>query len=524
VRNSNAKGLRNKSGLIFVLALKMKSRLLPFMLAFWLTQAGMDAHGQQFQLDRNSWDFGSVAFWKNDTAQFVIRNAGSKDLVFLPVYYNENHRVNPVAKRLAPGESTEIYINLYTRERGPFQVSIPVYINLRDEPILFQLKGNIKGFHPEAMLRCPVVNAGPAGAEALSKVFTLEVRDQQTDELLEPDKITVKNRSGSIIRLERSGAGFEMLAPPGPYLIDSRKKGYLDYFASVILEPYRSHMVVYMDRRNEPIAVVPPSEPPAPVVIQEPPLVRRTPPVQPPPGQEEPEVEPDPEGEIWDPNAPPVQPPANPPAPVPPAKDSIPSRTEIPETPKLDPYLHNANNIVMVLDISYSMKRDAKLELLRTAMQEMASALRPMDKVTLITLAGEANIIFQPSWIHSPDSLLQLINALQPAGGTNGAAAMRLAYTTALKEKLEGGNNQVIVATDGVFTAGTMGNEELLKLVNTYREKGIWLSTIGFGEAKQPIAFLSALAAAGGGDFLHIRDQATAERGLVEQLRRQSRK
>jgi Ca-activated chloride channel family protein len=157
-------------------------------------------------------------------------------------------------------------------------------------------------------------------------------------------------------------------------------------------------------------------------------------------------------------------------------------------------------------------------------MQEMARALRPMDKVTLITLAGEANIIFQPSWINSPDSLLRLINALQPAGGTNGAAAMRLAYTTALKEKLEGGNNQVIVATDGVFTAGTMGNEELLKLVNTYREKGIRLSTIGFGEAKQPIAFLSALAAAGGGDFLHVRDQATAESGLVEQLRRQSRK
>jgi hypothetical protein len=504
----------------------MNWRKLYLMLATGLLLAGDSLYAQQFQLNRNNWDFGSVADWKNDTARFTIRNAGNKDLVFLPVHYNENHRVTTVAKRLAPGESTEIFINYYTRERGPFQVSIPIYINLRDEPIQFQLKGSIKGFHPEAMLRCPVVNAGPASAEALSKVFTIEVRDQQTEELLIPEKIEVKSRSGKPMKLERSGAGFEMLAAPGAYLIDSRKKGYLDYFANVMLEPYRTHMVVYMDKRDDAIAVIPPVEPPAPLVVPEPPVVRRTPTIQAPPIQDEPEVEPDPEGEIWDPNAPPVQPPANPPvvvSPVPQAKDSI-RNTGKPEAPKLDPYLHNANNIVMVLDISYSMKREDKLELLRTTMQQMARALRPIDKVTLITLAGEARIVFNPSWIQSPDSLLQLINALQPAGGTNGAAAMRLAYTTALKEKLEGGNNQVIVATDGVFTAGTMGNEELLKLVNTYREKGIRLSTLGFGEAKQPIAFLSALAAAGGGDFLHVRDQATAESGLVEQIQRQSRK
>ena len=503
----------------------MKLRCPHLLLLTSLLLAGSYLRGQQYQLNRNSWDFGSVAFWKNDTARFTIRNAGDKDLVFLPIYYNENHRVTALARRLPPGERTEIFINLYTRERGPFQVSIPVYINLRDEPILFHLKGNIKAFHPEAMLRCPVVNGGPAGTEALSKVFTLEVRDQQTDALLEPDKIEVKNRAGKPIALERRGILYEMLTAPGAYQVESRKQGYLDYFAQVTLEPYRTRMVVYLDRRDDPIAVVPPLEPPAPVVIQEPPIVQRTPPVQP-PRQEEPEVEPDPEGEIWDLNAPPVQPPANPPvvvSPVPPVKDSMRIGGK-PEVPKLDPYLHNANNIVMVLDISYSMKKEEKLELLRTAMQQMARALRPIDKVTLITLAGEARIIFNPSWIQSPDSLLQLINALQPAGGTNGAAAMRLAYTTALNEKLVGGNNQVIVATDGVFTAGTMGNEELLKLVNTYRDKGIRLSTLGFGEAKQPIAFLSALAAAGGGDFLHVRDRSIAESGLVEQLRRQSQK
>lgn len=496
---------------------------ISFLLIIGLLLTAGSGYGQQFQLNRNNWDFGSVAFWKNDTARFTLRNAGNRELVFLPVYYTENHRVTTVAKRLAPGESTDIYINLYTRERGPFQVSIPVYVNLRDEPILFTLKGNIKGFHPEAMLRCPVVNSGPASSEALSKVFTLEVRDQQTDQLLEPDKIEVQSRAGKTMRLERSGTGYEMLAAPGAYLIDTRKKGYLDYFANVMLEPYRTHMVVYMDRRNDPVAVVPPVEPPPPDVSQEPPVTSRPPVTEPPVRQEEPEEDPEPEGETWDPNAP-RTPPAQPPVPnKPPLPDS--SRTRpVPEAPKLDPYLHNANNIVMVLDISYSMKREYKLELLRTAMQEMARALRPMDKVTLITLAGEANIIFQPSWINSPDSLLRLINALQPAGGTNGAAAMRLAYATALKEKLEGGNNQVIVATDGVFTSGTMGNEELLKLVNTYREKGIRLSTLGFGEAKQPIAFLSALAAAGGGDFLHVRDRTIAESGLVAQLQRQSRK
>jgi Ca-activated chloride channel family protein len=117
-----------------------------------------------------------------------------------------------------------------------------------------------------------------------------------------------------------------------------------------------------------------------------------------------------------------------------------------------------------------------------------------------------------------------LIEQLAPAGGTNGAAAIRLAYATALKEKIEGGNNQVIVATDGVFTAGTMSNDDLLKLVADYRNKGIMLSTIGFGNALKPLEFLQQVALAGGGDYLHVQNDTVAQSGLVEQLKRQSRK
>jgi Ca-activated chloride channel family protein len=202
-----------------------------------------------------------------------------------------------------------------------------------------------------------------------------------------------------------------------------------------------------------------------------------------------------------------------------PVRDTVPvSHTQ------LDPRLYNANNIVMVLDVSYSMKKEDKLLFLKQAMSGMAQALRPMDKVTLITMAGTASIIFAPAWIHQPDSLLRLIDQLVPAGGTNGAAAIRLAYATALKEQIKGGNNQVIVATDGVFTAGTMSNDELLKLVETYRNQGIMLSTIGFGNALKPLEFLEQVAAAGGGDYLHVQNAEVAQSGLVAQLKRQSRK
>ena len=127
----------------------------------WLTVLGFmaapAAQAQQISIDRNMWDFGSVNFWKNDTARFQIRNAGMKPLVFLPVFYNEDYRVTFSSKSLEPGETGTVSIIYYARVKGPFSREVPVYVNLRNEPITFQLKGWIKGFNPDAQLRCPTV-------------------------------------------------------------------------------------------------------------------------------------------------------------------------------------------------------------------------------------------------------------------------------------------------------------------------------------------------------------------------------
>lgn len=466
----------------------MRNKFIYRFLGLWLF-CFPGLHAQQISIDKNMWDFGSVNFWKNDTARFQIRNAGMKPLVFLPVFYNEDYRVTFSSKSLEPGETGTVSIVYYARVKGPFNREVPVYVNLRSDPVVFQVKGWIKGFDPDAQLRCPTVNSGPAGSDDISKVFTVEVRDSRTDLLLQPEHIQVQYKSGKRVNLERSGYIYEMLIPPGQYLVDVRKQGYADYYAAVVLEAFRKLMVVYLDPVEEPRVVI---SPPPVVHEPEPVVVREELPKKP----EVPE---------------PVEP--------------KPRRDSIQESPlKLDPRLYNANNIVMVLDVSYSMKKEDKLVFLKSTMSRMAQALRPMDKVTLITMAGTASMIFSPTWIQKPDSLLRLIEQLAPAGGTNGAAAIRLAYATALKEKIEGGNNQVIVATDGVFTAGTMSNDDLLKLVADYRNKGIMLSTIGFGNALKPLEFLQQVATAGGGDYLHVQNEDVAQSGLVEQLKRQSRK
>ncbi len=479
----------------------MSKRLYTFLILSVLLRV-LPAQAQQISVDRNVWDFGSVNFWKNDTARFQIRNAGVKPLVFLPVFYNEDYKVTYSSKSLEPGETGTISIVYYARVKGPFQHEVPVYVNLRNEPINFQLKGWIKGFNPEAQLRCPTVNSGPASHDEQSKVFTIEVRNSETDQILQPQHIQVQYKNGKRVPLERSGFAYEMLIPPGQYMVEVRKEGFADYYAAVLLEAYRKLMVVYLDPVKPPVAVVTPPPPvrnPDPVFIPEDEPVIAMPPKPLPKTTPEPEPEPEPE-----------------PVPV---RDTAP----VTQT-QLDPRLYNANNIVMVLDVSYSMKKEDKLLFLKQAMSGMAVALRPMDKVTLITMAGTASVIFAPAWIHQPDSLLRLIDQLVPAGGTNGAAAIRLAYATALKEQIKGGNNQVIVATDGVFTAGTMSNDELLKLVASYRNQGIMLSTIGFGNALKPLEFLEQVAAAGGGDYLHVQNAEVAQSGLVAQLKRQSRK
>lgn len=459
---------------------------------FLITLQSVSAWGQKNPFADQTWDFGDVVFWNNDTAWFTVRNATEKDLTFLPTYYNENFQVFYSSRNAAPGESIKIGITYYSSVKGKFNVEIPLYINLRGEPIHFRLKGNIKSFDPMAQLRCPVVNAGTE-PNNLQKIITVEVRDIETEELLMPDELTVKSRNNQRIRLEEKDMIFRMAVTPGNYRVTSAKKGYHDYFAAITLEPYQLKYVVYLEKK--PVEEIQTPEPPDPVAYRS--------------QDSNDAIGVTINGDVH-----------LHPEPIMPGMDTLP----VPESSGLNEKEYKYNNIVIIVDVSASMNRNGKLDGLKSAFNIMVDAMRPGDRLAIIAMSSQAEVLQEPVGVYEKDSLKARMGRMKAGGSTNGGAAIQTAYQLAHQNFMTDGNNQVIIATDGVFYGGTLTRKQIEQLIEKGNEDGIHLSTVGLGNDPKAMMFLTGLSEKGGGSQVQIQNPETSEHQLLEMIKSQSRR
>lgn len=440
---------------------------------------------QDLVFDRMVWDFGDVTYWKNDTAFYRLRNATSKELKFLPTFYNEDFRVLISEKTLQPGQAADIAIVYYTEKKGKFNVDVQVYVSVKPDPIVFKLKGNIKGFDPEALLQCPVVNAG-SEENRLEKIIDMEVRDRQTDELIRPDEIWVKTADYGRIRLEKWGNGFRMSVVSGVYRVSASKMGYDPYAALIKLEPYQKKFIVYMDKNSDTLQTgltdIPTDTIPELIAIKE-----------------EPKVMPPPDNPM--------------------SADTLTK----PVDGTLDLGKYKRNNIIFILDVSMSMKRDFKLDNLKSSISILIDALRPEDNMGIIGFSSQAVLVHSPEPVAEKDSIKARLNRMKAVGGTNGGAAIKMAYALAEQYFIAGGNNQIIIATDGLFGGGDLSRKDMEKLIVAGNTKGIHLSTLGFGYDPKALSFLQNLSNLGGGNHLSPMLDARGEQALLEMIKIQSK-
>lgn len=469
----------------------MKRLLVICLLAFRLLPSQAQSGGL---FGDQTWDFGEVKFWNNDTAWFTVRNATEKQLLFLPTYYNESFQVMFNSRVAAPGEEIRIGIIYYTEKKGKFYATLPLYVNQKGEPILFHLKGNIKSFDPMALLRCPAVNEGTTPNE-VEKVVTVEVRDIETEELIQPDQLSVKSRNGQKVNIEKVGEVYQMAVLPGSYKVNSLKTGYYDYAALVMLEPYQLKYVIYMEKIQEPLEL---DEPPGPVVEVEPPVTIDTPSVG---------VEVGADAHIH-----------------PPQSSSDSSRRTDMDVVELNAKDYKFNNIIIIVDVSASMNRGGKLEGLKSSFNILVDALRPTDRICIISMASGAAVVQAPVGVYEKDSLKARMARMEAKGSTNGGAAIELAYQLASQNFMAEGNNQIIIATDGVFYGGSLTRQEIEEKIKKGNEGGIHFSALAFGTDPKAKMFLTNLCELGGGSMVQISDPAAAESQLLEMIKTQSKR
>jgi Ca-activated chloride channel family protein len=177
-----------------------------------------------------------------------------------------------------------------------------------------------------------------------------------------------------------------------------------------------------------------------------------------------------------------------------------------------------SGNIVFLIDVSGSMWDQNKLPLLKQSLKLLVDQLRENDKVSLVVYAGNAGLVLPATNGLQKNKIKEAIDQLEAGGSTAGGAGIELAYKTATENFIKGGNNRVILCTDGDFNVGTSSDAALETLIEKKRETGVFLTVLGFGMGNYQDAKMQKLADKGNGNHAYIDQLAEAKKVLVSEF------
>ena len=174
--------------------------------------------------------------------------------------------------------------------------------------------------------------------------------------------------------------------------------------------------------------------------------------------------------------------------------------------------------LTFVIDVSGSMERENRLDLVKKALTLLLDQLRPGDAVGIVVYGTDARVVLPHTGIENREFILQVINKLRPDGSTNAEAGLRMGYKLALKNSKSDSINRVILCSDGVANVGQTGPDAILKEIRTYLKEGVTLTTVGFGMGNYNDILMERLANKGNGNYAYVDTLKEAKRVFVENL------
>ncbi len=176
------------------------------------------------------------------------------------------------------------------------------------------------------------------------------------------------------------------------------------------------------------------------------------------------------------------------------------------------------SNLVFLIDVSGSMSDPNKLPLLKSAFNLLVNELRPQDRVAIVVYAGAAGLVLESTPGNRKETILAAIDNLEAGGSTAGGEGLKLAYSEAENNFIKGGNNRIILATDGDFNVGESSNGGIEKLITSKRDLGIFITVLGFGMGNVKDDKMEIIADKGNGNYSYIDNLQEARKVLVREF------
>ncbi len=176
------------------------------------------------------------------------------------------------------------------------------------------------------------------------------------------------------------------------------------------------------------------------------------------------------------------------------------------------------SNLVFLIDVSGSMDMPNRLPLLKSAFKLLVNNLRAKDTVSIVVYGGQTGVMLNAASGNEKEKISKTIDELVPSGSTPGESGIRTAYRQAILHFMKGGNNRIILATDGDFNVGLQKEEDLGDLISKYRQSGIYLTCLGVGMGNYKDSKIQTLARKGNGNFAYLDNYQEAEKVLLQEF------
>jgi Mg-chelatase subunit ChlD len=441
--------------------MRIRTAFLQIIIVWILVISGQPVWAQSLNLNSRTVDFGNVAAVQIPAKTVEFTNISKDRIAILVVEKGPDVKVGYEHRFYEPGEKGSITLSYQPEKLGSFSEEVRVFTSLDNEPYILTLKGN-----------------GITLEECFPNKANMNLRNVMVVNKVTQDPVpwagvtfvhNFDNTNPLLCKTDKTGKAI-MELPIGQYHARSAVEGFETYEADFFIPRSQPNVLIELTPLKKPLPFMQVAVPQV----------------------------------------------------APKTTDSAALPKPVVTSADLPEDRYAANNIVLLLDVSSSMRQNNKFTLLQQAVNNLVMILRPIDNVSIITYAGDAKVVLKGVPGSEKEKIMGVVQELNPVGITQGVKGLNTAYELATRKFIEKGNNQIILATDGEFSEKNITDEYYQQLIGGYAAKGIKLSILGFGINEQAISRMKMMTTYGKGSYIHIGTEQYIKDVLINEIKSKS--
>ncbi len=418
----------------------------------------------QSDIEPRSYNYGGVPLANQFYATFVVKNNGMKSEYLLKVDADNSIVYKKPSGPIEPGQTDTLRVWYNPQQEGDFDKVLKIYLSDKPEPTIVSLKGKLLKLDKDPSVNCYSFVQKQASVNIVLCNVQMKIEDGATGLAVEGASVTQYFNSKPSFTMKTDFAGTVSLSvKPNMYHYWIEAPGY----ESIFVDQYINQTTGVVVFRMLPVGST--------AVVS-----RKTE-----------------------------------------SKAEVKAKEE--NTGELSASLYASNNIVFLIDVSASMKLKDKMPLLKQSMHRLIDQLRSIDKVSIITYADDAKVVYPSEFVTDKEKLKNQIDSLVANGATAANRGLLLAQKMVTENYIEEGNNQIVIATDGSFRVKDK-DMDLFERGGDGNKKNITVTILGFGNDDKGLRELKKLASRVDGHYIYITDAAMAQEALLKEIKKNSRR